>query len=448
LEKNLSGKLKNYQELMKNLQSIKLRYGIIGRSPLLDRALNTAIRVASTDLTVLITGKSGVGKEVFSRIIHDNSPRKHNKFIAINCGAIPAGTINSELFGHEKGAFTGAINERKGYFESHNGGTIFLDEIGEMPMDTQSYLLRILESGEFIRVGSNKLLHTDIRIIAATNVKLEEKIKNGKFREDLFYRLNIVPIQLPALVERREDIYMLFRKFAINFAEKYHIEPLQLEDNARILIENYSWPGNIRELKNLVEQLSILSEIRIMDVDDLVNYAPQLKERRLPVIAGGAGNTEDGSNLQEREILYKLLFDMKGDLNDLKTLVFELIKDNDLRVPDVQQLRGLKSGEFKPSTEEKFYPPSKSERPVAVSSRYDESLASNSPVKPVMIDKSVHQDYDSMEVVEENLSLEENTKELIKKALKKHSGRRKDAAKDLGISERTLYRKIKEYEME
>lgn len=433
---------------MKNLQSIKQRYGIIGRSPLLDRGLSTAVRVANTDLTVLITGKSGVGKEVFSRIIHDNSPRKHNKFIAINCGAIPSGTINSELFGHEKGAFTGAINERKGYFESHNGGTIFLDEIGEMPMDTQAYLLRILESGEFIRVGSNKILHTDIRVIAATNVDLEEKIKNGKFREDLFYRLNIVPIQLPSLADRREDVYMLFRKFAIDFAEKYHIEPLQLDEGARILLENYSWPGNIRELKNLVEQLSILSENRIMDVEDLVNLAPQLRERRLPVISGGSGSVNQDNTLQEREILYKLLFDMKGDLNDLKTLVFELIRDNDLRVPDVQQLKSLKSGTVSAPKEDPFYPPQQHEHPVAPAPRFEEEPTYSGPVKPVMIDNTIHTEYDPMEVVEENLSLEENTKELIKKALKKHSGRRKDAAKDLGISERTLYRKIKEYEME
>ncbi|KAA3631774.1 MAG: sigma-54-dependent Fis family transcriptional regulator [Bacteroidetes bacterium] len=434
---------------MKNLQSIKQRYGIIGRSPLLDRALSTAVRVANTDLTVLITGKSGVGKEVFSKIIHDNSPRKHNKFIAINCGAIPSGTINSELFGHEKGAFTGAINERKGYFESHNGGTMFLDEIGEMPLDTQAYLLRVLESGEFIRVGSNKILTTDIRIIAATNVDLEDKIKKGKFREDLFYRLNIVPISLPALSERREDIYMLFRKFAIDFAEKYHIEPLRLEETAKLMLENYSWPGNIRELKNLVEQLSILSEDRLMDVEELLNMAPQLRERRLPVISGGSGSLDEKGTMQEREILYNLLFDMKGDLNDLKTLVFELIKDNDLRVPDVQQFKSLKPGAFAGERTESYYPTTgQKERHVAPAAHYEEDDVYSGPVKPVMIDKSVHEDYDQMEVVEENLSLEENTKELIKKALKKHGGRRKDAARDLGISERTLYRKIKEYEME
>jgi DNA-binding NtrC family response regulator len=298
-------------------------------------------------------------------------------------------------------------------------------------------------------VGSNKILTTDIRIIAATNVNLEEKIRKGKFREDLFYRLNIVPISLPALNERREDIYMLFRKFAIDFAEKYHIEPLQLDENAKLLLENYSWPGNIRELKNLVEQLSILSESRKMDMEDLLALAPQLRERRLPVISGGSGSLDEGNSLQEREILYKLLFDMKGDLNDLKTLVFELIKDNDLQVPDVQNLKSLKSGTFTPTPrEERFYPPAPEAHHVAPAGHYQAEESFSGPVRPVMLDKSLQKDYDSMEVVEENLSLEENTKELIKKALKKHSGRRKDAAKDLGISERTLYRKIKEYDME
>jgi len=265
-----------------NLQSIKQRYGIIGRSEALDRALSTAIRVANTDLSVLITGESGVGKEVFSRIIHDNSPRKHNGFIAINCGAIPEGTINSELFGHEKGAFTGATGDRKGYFETYDKGTLFLDEIGEMPLDTQTYLLRVLETGEFIRVGSSKTLRTDVRIIAATNVNLEENIRKGKFREDLFYRLSTVPIQMPALRERREDIYLLFRKFAVDFAEKYRSQPLQLEDGARILLENYAWPGNIRELKNVAEQLSVLSESRQIDAAAPRRLMPNLHNRNLP----------------------------------------------------------------------------------------------------------------------------------------------------------------------
>ena len=434
---------------MKNLQSIKRRYGIIGRSELLDRALSSALRVSNTELTVLITGRSGVGKEVFSKIIHDNSARKHNKFIAINCGAIPPGTINSELFGHEKGAFTGAISERKGYFESYNGGTIFLDEVGELPLDTQAFLLRILESGEYIRVGSSKTLHTDVRIVAATNVDLEARIKKGKFREDLYYRLNIVPIKLPALTERREDIYMLFRKFAIDFGEKYHITPLQLDDNARILLENYSWPGNIRELKNLVEQISVLSEERLIDLEALVDLSPQLKERRLPVIVDPTDPQGTGAGMQERDILYKLLFEMKHDMNDLKSLVFELIKTNNLQVPDVQQLKRLNTGDVSISSEAASFS-SNPEHNVHPSSHFvnTDERQESSVYQPIRIDEKPLPTYDSMEVVEENLSLEENTKELIKKALKKHAGRRKDAANDLGISERTLYRKIKEYQME
>jgi DNA-binding NtrC family response regulator len=264
-----------------NIQGVKQRFGIIGRSPLLERALNTAIRVSTTDLSVLIQGESGVGKEIFSRIIHELSIRKHNNFIAINCGAIPAGTINSELFGHEKGSFTGAVTERKGYFETVNGGTIFLDEIGEMPLDTQAYLLRILESGEFLRVGSSKVLNTDVRVIAATNVNLEEKIHSGKFREDLYYRLNTVPIKVPSLHERREDIYMLFRKFSGDFAEKYRSDSIMLTAEARLMIENYRWPGNIRELKNMVEQLSVLSEVKEIDVEQLVDLVPHIKSRLL-----------------------------------------------------------------------------------------------------------------------------------------------------------------------
>ena len=291
--------------MRKNLQSIKQRYGIIGRSEALDHALDTAIRVSGTDLSVLITGESGVGKEVFSRIIHDNSPRKHEGFIAINCGAIPEGTINSELFGHEKGSFTGASNERKGYFENYNGGTIFLDEIGEMPLDTQTFLLRVLESGEFIRIGSNKVQHTNVRIVAATNVDLIKNVQSGKFREDLYYRLNTVPIHMPALRERREDIYMLFRKFVLDFADKYRMEPIQLDDAGRRILENYSWPGNIRELKNIAEQLSVLSENRNIDGLQLTDLMPHLMERNLPAIPGEASKA--GGSMEEREILYKVL---------------------------------------------------------------------------------------------------------------------------------------------
>ncbi|GJM31296.1 MAG: sigma-54-dependent Fis family transcriptional regulator [Saprospiraceae bacterium] len=429
------------------LQSIKQRYGIIGRAEALDRALSTAVRVANTDLSVLITGESGVGKEIFSRIIHDNSARKHNNFIAINCGAIPEGTINSELFGHEKGAFTGASGERKGYFETYNGGTIFLDEVGEMPLDTQTFLLRVLETGEFIRVGSSKVLQTDVRIIAATNVELSEKIKSGKFREDLYYRLNTVPIGLPPLRKRREDIYMLFRKFAIDFAEKYRTTPIQLDENARQLLENYVWPGNIRELKNVAEQISVLSEDRMLGAESLIQLLPNITQRNLPMIPETNGS--QGNSFQEREILYKLLFDMKGDLNDLKSLVFELIRNNDLHVPDLKSIKSLQLSANRTTSTTKNKGDQNLEELLQHNSvKKEDSSEKANQYKPIIIDNSGQQRYDEMEVVEENLSLEENTRELIKKALKKHSGRRKEAAQDLGISERTLYRKIKEYDLE
>lgn len=428
---------------MTNLQSVKQRFGIIGRSQLLDRALSTAVRVAPTDLSVLITGESGVGKEVFSKIIHALSPRKHNQFIAINCGAIPEGTINSELFGHDKGAFTGATSDRKGYFETYNNGTIFLDEIGEMPSDTQAYLLRVLESGEFIRVGSSKVQRTDVRIIAATNVNLTENVKNGKFREDLFFRLNTVPIQVPALRERPEDIYMLFRKFAVDFAEKYRIEPIQLDDQSKLLIESYRWPGNIRELKNVAEQLSVLAEKRKISAEDLVTLIPTIQNRHLPVQSNGASSE---SSFQEREILYKLLFEMKNDLNDLKSLVYELIRNNDLHLPDTPVLSHFQFPQLPPQKE--FDPsPIKSREPIESNYKPTNFKPNPSQVSsdPIII---TDDQYDEMEVVDDNLSLEENEKQLIKKALKKHSGKRKEAALDLGISERTLYRKIKQYELQ
>lgn len=424
-----------------NLQSIKQRYGIIGRSEQLDRALSTALRVANTNLSVLITGESGVGKEVFSRIIHDQSARKHNKFIAINCGAIPEGTINSELFGHEKGAFTGATGDRKGYFETYDGGTIFLDEIGEMPLDTQAYLLRVLETGEFIRVGSSQTLKTDVRIIAATNVNLEESIRKNKFREDLYFRLNTVPIRLPALRERQEDIYLLFRKFASDFAEKYRTPPVQLEERAQLLLERYTWPGNIRELKNVAEQLSVLSENRTISAEDLILLIPSITKRNLPMIADANGQN---GGFQEREILYKLLFDMKRDLNDLKSLVFELIRNNDLDMPDSATLRGLQMPDYT-LEHERSMELNRNTSPEPASPRSTENFDVPSP-RPIIIDGQ-HPDYDSTEVVEETLSIEENEKELIRKALRKHSGKRKEASQDLGISERTLYRKIKEYDI-
>ena len=426
-----------------NLQSIKQRYGIIGNSEGLLRALSTAVRVAPTDLSVLISGGSGVGKEVFSKIIHSQSPRKHEKFIAINCGAIPEGTINSELFGHEKGAFTGATGERKGYFESYNKGTIFLDEIGEMPLETQAYLLRILESGEYIRVGSSKMLKTDVRVVAATNVNLLERIKEGKFREDLYYRLNTVPIKVPPLRERRDDIYLLFRKFASDFSEKYRTPSIQLDDKARLIIENYDWPGNIRELKNVVEQLSVLSEEKLITAEYLVDFMPQILQRNLPALSP-QGNKKNDFN--ERDLLYKVLFELRRDVGDLKQLVVELVRTNDLRMPEMpSNLQSYSS-----------IPAASRPRPSSSDSNFEYIIedelpnSSESPIsnRPIILDTNKDASlYDSMEVVEESLSLAANEKELIKKALKKYRGRRKDAANELEISERTLYRKIKEYEL-
>lgn len=412
-----------------NLQSIKQRFGIIGRSPALDHALSTAVRVAPTDLTVLIMGESGVGKENFSKIIHSISARKHSKFIAINCGAIPEGTINSELFGHDKGAFTGATADRRGYFETVDGGTIFLDEIGEMPMDTQTYLLRVLESGEFIRVGSSKISKTDVRIIAATNVDLLDRVKNGKFREDLYYRLSTVPIQVPSLRERGEDIYLLFRKFAVDFAEKYRTTPIQLDEEARNLLLNYPWPGNIRELKNMAEQVSVLSTERQIKARDLFSFIPDDRGKRLPVLSKGSNS----DSFQEREILYKLLFDMKKDLNDLKSLVFELISSNNLSVPDLANFGGMKA--LNPGT-----PDSETSFESAVSPSIEKPLEVSNPI--LIESKS---DFQNVDVFEDSLSLADMERELIQRALKKHKGKRKDAASELEISERTLYRKIKHY---
>lgn len=415
-----------------NLNSVKQRFGIIGRSAALDRALFTAVRVASTDLTVLIQGESGVGKEIFSRIIHELSKRKHNGFIAINCGAIPPGTINSELFGHEKGSFTGATGERKGYFETVGGGTIFLDEIGEMPLDTQAYLLRVLEAGEFLRVGSSKVLTTDVRVIAATNIHLEENIRKGKFREDLYYRLNTVPIKVPALHERTEDIYPLFRKFAVDFAEKYRTESLELDEKSRYILEHYRWPGNVRELKNVVEQLSVLSENKQLTEVQIAELAPQIIARNLPV---GVGSGRETENFAEREILYKFLLDMKGDLNDLKNLVFNLIKSNNLNVPENSQGNFVVPAEM-PAVTSSYYP---------VEERREDFAEDNT--RPIIISDHTRDRYHKSEIVEEALSLEEMEKDMIKKALKKFAGKRKDAADELGISERTLYRKIKQYDI-
>jgi transcriptional regulator with PAS, ATPase and Fis domain len=420
--------------------AIKQRFGIIGMSKPLDHAIETAMRVSSTDLSVLITGESGVGKEVFSRIIHSLSARKHNQFIAINCGAIPEGTINSELFGHEKGSFTGAMGERKGYFETVDGGTIFLDEIGEMPLDTQAFLLRVLESGEFIRVGASKTLKTNVRVIAATNVNLLDSVQRGRFREDLYYRLSTVPIKVPSLKERREDIHLLFRKFAYDFSEKYHTPVIQLEPDAVKIIENYPWPGNIRELKNLSEQISVLSENRMLSSEQLLKFMPQLNQRNLPI--GMKNGRDNNHSFEEREILYKLLFDMKNDLNDLKSLVFELIKSNNLQMPNIpigqlslaQNLPPAPRTNYANSAQSDYYEP-------------NETPSFGTPTQPFIIDRNSNDFHDTIEVVEENLNMNHIEKDAIVKALKKHNGRRKEAADDLGMSERTLYRKIKQYDI-
>jgi DNA-binding NtrC family response regulator len=439
---------------MDNLLSVKQRFGIIGHSPLLDRALSTAVRVANTDLTVLITGESGVGKEVFSKIIHSLSARKHNQFIAINCGAIPEGTINSELFGHEKGSFTGATAERKGYFESYDGGTIFLDEIGEMPLDTQAYLLRILESGEFIRVGSNKTVRTDVRIIAATNVDLEERIKKGKFREDLYFRLNTVSIEVPALRDRADDVYLLFRKFAADFAERHRSATVQLDERAQLLIKAYTWPGNVRELKNVAERVSVLSEERVITAEALLEIEPRIASRNLPALVGNG--TEAPGTMQERDILYKFLFEMKQDLNDLKSLVFELIKSNDLRVTDLRPFRSLEPPRSimpSPDSRYNFAAPNDSNPIQNSHTDLDDDYADDLNPKviipqPLMEHKSVPSNaFGSVEVLDDNYRIEDHEKNLIQKALRKYKGRRKEAAKELGISERTLYRKIKQYDL-
>ena len=408
-----------------DIQSIKNRFGIIGNSPALNHALNTAVQVANTDLSVLIVGESGVGKEVFSMIIHALSPRKHNPFIAVNCGAIPEGTIDSELFGHEKGSFTGAVDSRKGYFETVNGGTIFLDEIGEMPIGTQARLLRVLETGEFIRVGSSKVQKTDVRVIAATNRDLLEYTQQGDFRQDLYYRLSTVPIRVPALRDRKEDIPLLFRKFAADFAERYKTHSVQLDAVALQMLVNYYWPGNVRELKNIAEQISVLSTDKNITSDVLQRFLPQRgNSQSLALIAqsGGAGGSAVSSSdfKSERDILYKIIFDLKKDMNDLKQMIF-----------DVAQHQGYTPVE-----------PSGALVPVYKDNEPASAPAYNSSSTPILLDT-----HDHHEDVEETLSLADREKEFITKALRKHKSRRRDAAAELGISERTLYRKIKEYDI-
>lgn len=407
------------------IQSIKQRFGIIGNSPLLDRAIDIARQVAATDITVLVSGESGTGKEFFPKIIHQLSARKHGAYIAVNCGAIPEGTIDSELFGHEKGSFTGAHETRKGYFEVVDGGTIFLDEVAELPMGTQVRLLRVLESGEFIRVGSSKVLKTNVRVVAATNVNIPEAIAQGKFRQDLFYRLNTVPILVPALRERKEDIYLLFRKFASDAAEKYRMPPVQLEEDARQAITNYRWPGNIRQLKNLTEQVSIIEKTRNIDAATILKYLPAGPSTELPVLYKG----DDAAKFNERELLYKVLFDMKKDMNDLKQLVMNLMQNENTLTDNLGESNHLIKRLYKDFTEVKD--PS---QPMIVHDP-DPHLTVREPVQ-------------EPEEIEENLSLQRKERDFIQRALNKYEGKRKDAARELGISERTLYRKIKEYDLE
>jgi len=410
-------------------QNIKQRFGIIGNSPLLNRAIDIASQVAPTDMSVLITGESGSGKEVFSQIIHQMSARKHGAFIAVNCGAIPEGTIDSELFGHEKGSFTGAHEARKGYFEVANGGTIFLDEVAELPLGTQARLLRILESGEYLRVGSSKVQKTDVRIIAATNVDVYNRVKNGKFREDLYYRLNTVPLRIPALHERKEDIYLLFRKFAADFSDKYRSPGLQLEPDAIQILTNYSWPGNVRQLKNIAEQICVLEKDRNVTGQAILNYIPNETGSNLPM----AINSQSKEDFTERDILYKVLFDMKKDMVELKKLVAEIIQHGGNTASVLAD---------NPQYINKLY------RDVELPAGQEHGFTIQQPtVNPNNNNNNNNSDYNfahDAEEVEESLSLVDKESDLIKKALKKHKGKRKFAAQELGISERTLYRKIKE----
>ena len=414
------------------IQQIKQRFGIIGNYPGLDRAIDIARQVAPTDLSVMITGESGTGKEVFPQIIHSLGSRKHGPYIAVNCGAIPDGTIDSELFGHEKGAFTGAHDTRKGYFEVVNGGTIFLDEVAELPLSTQVRLLRVLETGEFIRVGSSKVIKTDVRVVAATNLDINVAVKKGKFREDLFYRLNTVPIQVPSLKQRGNDILLLFRKFASDFSERYRMPAVRLDEEARQILLNYEWPGNIRQLKNITEQLSIIEQDREISPSVLISYLPDYHKTRLPALIRGEHVSEDTFN-SEREILYKVLFDMKSDINDLKKLIGQIME------------KGSVSGDIQRDNEsiiKKLY--------ATVDDLPEDADDLISHHGQMQANKNLEEDdiTDTEEIVEESLSLEDKEIELINKALEKHNGKRKYAAQDLGISERTLYRKIKEYNIE
>ena len=409
-----------------DVQEIKQRFGIIGSAAGLLRVIEIAVQVAPTDLSVLITGESGTGKESFPQIIHQFSTRKHGKYIAVNCGAIPEGTIDSELFGHEKGSFTGAMADRKGYFEEADGGTIFLDEIGELPLSTQVRLLRVLEAGEFMKVGSSKALKTNVRVVAATNVNIIEAVEKGEFREDLYYRLNTVPLKVLPLRDRKEDIHLLFRKFASDFAEKYRMPTIRLDNEAVSVLLSYDWPGNVRQLKNITEQISIIEKERIIDAKTLHHYIPAHTQNKLPALYRGV---EEKTFSSEREILYQILFDMKKDMNDLKKLVHDILQNEnavtDTRDDRAQLIRKIYQNE---------------------NGNYSPEQTTNNRIPNNQL---VHEDIlDTEEFVEESLSLEDKEVEMIKKALEKYKGKRKYAAKELGISERTLYRKINEYNIQ
>jgi transcriptional regulator with PAS, ATPase and Fis domain len=406
-----------------DIQAIKQRFEIIGNSPGLNRAIEVAYRVAPTDLSVLISGESGVGKEVFPQIIHRFSARKHGPYIAVNCGAIPEGTIDSELFGHQKGSFTGAHENRSGYFEEANNGTIFLDEVSELPLSSQVRLLRVLESGEFIKVGSSKVIKTNVRIVAATNEDIVKLMEEGKFREDLYYRLNTVPISILPLRERKEDIFILFRKFAMDFAERYRMPEIRLDDDARQMLLNYDWPGNVRQLKNITEQISIIEKNREIDAEILRKYLPDYLNERFPALINTQRDKSSFSS--EREILYKILFDMKNDMNDLKKLVHAIIEKSphDLKIDDNRLM-------------DKLY-----EDVNPLPDQHSQRL-------PDLVRPDSKHIEDTEEIIEESLSLQDKEVELIKRALEKYSGKRKMAAEELGISERTLYRKIKQYDID
>ncbi len=407
-------------------QDLKQKFGIIGNNPLLERAVDIARQVAPTDLNVVINGESGTGKEVFPQIIHQNSARKHGPYIAVNCGAIPEGTIDSELFGHEKGAFTGATESRKGYFEVANGGTIFLDEVGELPLATQARLLRVLEAGEYIRVGSSKVQKTDVRVVAATNINFYQAIEKGRFRADLYYRLNTVPIFLPPLRERKEDIHLLFRKFANDFAAKYRMPVIRLSSDGEQLLTSYFWPGNIRQLKNITEQISIIEKEREVNADTLLKYLPQYNASNVPSLRTDGGTQHTGFESNDRDLIFKVLRDYRNEINELKKVVYDLVAAASGKVGGISN-EGLK-----------------------IMGRYNNDEDSHHLSPGLTIHAPLHGGSQPQQVieVEETLSLQDKEIDMIKKALRKHKGKRKNAAKELGISERTLYRKINEYAIE